>query len=112
VLSVEPDAIDFNRSENRSRFVFVNGFGSRGFGDAALIGYDTKARLATSYGTLPGTADFGTDYVFASTVGGPGSFLAGFAARSVNGVVQDSDAKVFSFDVGNASSLQYTTSKQ
>jgi len=104
---------DFKSSESRTRFVFASGYTlNRAYGDASLVGYDTTARVATTYGALPGTADFGTDFVFASVTGGPDGFMAGFAARSSNGSVQENGAKVFSFDAAAATSLKYATSAQ
>ena len=100
---------DFNSSESRTRFVFANGYGARAFSGASVVGYDTTSRSATSFGTLPGSAEFGTDFVFASAMGGPGSFLTGFVARSSGGSIQAAGAKVFSFDTGTAASLKYTT---
>ena len=100
---------DFNSSESRTRFVFTDGYGTRAFSGASVVGYDTTSRSATRFGTLPGSADFGTDFVFASAMGGPGSFLTGFVARSSGGSIQAVGAKVFSFDTGTAASLKYTT---
>ncbi|MES2099803.1 MAG: hypothetical protein V4569_08295 [Pseudomonadota bacterium] len=108
----EAGSVNFNLSENRTRFVFANGYGSKAFSDATLVGYDTAARTATPLGTLPGSIDFGSDFVFASTMGGPGSFMTGFAARSSGGAVQETGAKVFSFDASTAQSLKYTSSAQ
>jgi hypothetical protein len=101
--------IDFSRSENRSRFLFAEGYGARFFGDATLVAYDSVARSATRVGQLPGTAEFGADYVFANTVAGPTSPAAGFAARSINGVVQASGTRVFTFDPAAANSIRYTS---
>jgi hypothetical protein len=56
---------------------------------------------------LPGSTDFGADAVFASAGGGPEAFGVGFAARSSAGVVQETGAKVFSFDPGVANSLRF-----
>ena len=103
---------NFNASESRTHFVFASGFGSRAFGDALLVGYDTVTKTATRFGALPGTAEFGTDFVYASAGGGPGSFMTGFAARSSNGAVQEIGAKVFSFDASANDSLKYTTASQ
>jgi len=100
---------NFNNSESRTRFVFAQGFGTRAFGDASLVSYDTLNDTARVLGTLPGTADFGGDYVFASAVGGPGSFGAGFATRSNGGNYAELGAKVFSYDLGTANSLKNTT---
>lgn len=108
----EADTAHFNVSESRTRFVFANGYGSKTFSGATLVGYDTGSRTATTLGTLPGSTDFGSDFVFASTMGGPGSFMAGFAARSLGGAVQETGAKVFSFDASAANSLKYTSSAQ
>lgn len=102
-------SLDFSRSENRSRFLFAEGYGARFFGDATLVAYDSTARSATRVGQLPGRAEFGADYVFASTVAGPTSPAAGFASRSINGVVQASGTRVFTFDPAAANSIRYVT---
>ena len=106
-----PDATvqRFDTSESRTRFVFADGYGSRAFGDAALTGYDTATKSTTRFGTLPGSAAFGVDTVYANAIGGPGSLMAGFAARSVDGVIQSTGTQVFSFDFDSANSLQFTT---
>jgi hypothetical protein len=101
--------MDFSRSESRNRFLFVEGYGTRFFGDATLVAYDSVARSATRVGQLPGNAEFGADYVFANTVAGPTSPAAGFAARSINGVVQASGTRVFTFDPAAANSIRYTS---
>lgn len=103
---------NFNASESRSHFLFVSGFGNRGFSDAALVAYDTAARGVTAIGNLPGVVDFGQDVVFANLVAGPGNFMGGFAGRSSAGVIQEVNAKVFSFDLGVANSLKPTTTQQ
>ncbi len=99
----------FDTSESRNRFVFASGYGSRAFGDAALMGFDATSHQVTTFGTLPGNASFGTDTVYANAIGGPGSAMAGFAARSVDGSIQPTGAQVFSFDFGTAGSLKFAT---
>ena len=108
---VEPDAQvqRFDTSESRTRFVFASGYGSRAFGDAALMGFDTTTKQAVTFGTLPGSSTFGTDTVYAGVIGGPTSAMAGFAARSVAGSIEPSGAQVFSFDFATPDSLQFTT---
>ena len=103
---------NFNASESRTRFILANGYGSRAFGDASLVGYDTASKTATVLGTLPGSADFGTDFVFANAMGGPGSFMTGMVARSSGGAIQAAGAKVFSFDATAPGSLQFATTAQ
>jgi hypothetical protein len=111
-LAVEDAAgLSFDRSESRTRFVFVDGFGSRGFGDASLTGYDAQTRKAVVLGKLPGSVDYGSDIVYATVQGGA-SLMTGFAARSSAGVVQDTGAKVFSFSSTGANSLKVATSRQ
>ena len=100
---------NFNSSESRSRFNFVEGYGARFFGDATLVSYDSAARSATRVGLLPGNAEFGIDFVFANVVAGPTAAGAGFASRSINGVVQASGTRVFSFDPASANSLRFTS---
>jgi hypothetical protein len=101
---------NFNASESRTQFLVAGNYGNRAFGDASLIAYDAATRTSTSLGTLPGTAAFGNDVVSAGANGGPGAVGLGFAARSSGGVVQETGAKVFSFDMGVANSLKLTTS--
>jgi len=105
----EATSRDFNTSESRSSFLLASGYGPRGFGDASLVSYDANARSATTLGLLPGSAQFGTDFVFASAVAGPGTQGLVFAARSVNGSVQDAGAKTYRFDIGVANSLAATS---
>ncbi|MEO5690224.1 MAG: hypothetical protein ABIR54_22930 [Burkholderiaceae bacterium] len=100
----------FDTSESRNRFVFASGYGSRAFGDATLMGYDAAAKQVTTFGTLPGNATFGTDTVYANAIGGPGSTMAGFAARTIDGIIQTTGSQVFSFDFDRANSLQFATS--
>jgi hypothetical protein len=109
-----PDAAvqRFDTSESRTRFVFASGYGSRAFGDATLAGYDAATKTLTTYGTLPGAATFGVDTVFAGVTAGPGSSMAGFAARTADGVIDASGTQVFSFDFGTAGSLRLTTATQ
>jgi hypothetical protein len=106
-----PDATvqRFDTSESRTRFVFASGYGSRAFGDATLIGYDTSTKATTTYGALPGTATFGVGTVYANAIGGPGGLMAGFAARTADGVIASSGTAVFSFDFDTANSLKFAT---
>jgi hypothetical protein len=107
----EASTENFNASESRTRFLFAQGFGARAFGDASLVSYDTLSGTANVLGALPGTADYGNDFVFASAVGGPGNFGVGFATRSSNGSYVDQGAKVFSYDLGTAGSMKTTKNK-
>ena len=107
---VEATNRDFNSSESRTGFLFASGYSAtRAFGDASLIGYDTATRTAVTLGALPGSAVFGSDFVFAHAIAGPGSRGLAFAARSNSGSVQETGAKVYSFDVNTANSLVATT---
>jgi len=106
---VEATTRDFNTSESRTTFMLASGYGPRGFGDASLVSYDSTTLTATTLGTLPGGTQFGTDFVFASTVAGPGRQGLAFAARSVNGSVQDAGAQVLRFELGTSGSLAATT---
>ena len=109
---VETATRSFDSSESRTAFLFASGYGARAFGDTTLVSYDASARTARTMGTLPGTATFGTDFVFANAVGGPTSQGLAFAARSSNGSVQDAASQVLSFDLNTANSLVATTSVQ
>lgn len=106
VATAEPTAVDYDKSENRSRFLFVTGYGSRAFGDTALLSYDTAARSALTLGTLPGLADYGQSIVYANVTAGPGSFGGVFVARSTGNQVETSGAKVYSVDSQAAGSLK------
>jgi hypothetical protein len=108
----DASSTDFNSSESRTYFVFADGYGARAFSGASVVGYDTSTKSTTNFGNLPGSADFGTDFVFASSRGGPGSFMTGFVARSLEGVIQPAGAKSFSFDANTSSSLKYVTVTQ
>ena len=109
-LSVlEPSARDFNSSESRTGFLFASGYGARAFGDASLVSYDGTARVARIVGAVPGAAAFGTDFVFATAIGGPTSQGLLFAARSSGGAVQEGGSKVYSFDANAANSLTPTS---
>lgn len=99
----------FDTSESRTRFVFASSYGARAFGDAALMGFDATSRQALTFGTLPGSAAFGTDTVYAGAIGGPTNAMAGYAARSVSGDILPAGAQVFSFDFTAANSLQFAT---
>ncbi|HSV71494.1 MAG TPA: hypothetical protein VLI72_15400 [Methylibium sp.] len=99
----------FNTSESRTRFTYAVNYGERAFGDARLEVYDAATRTATVLGQLPGSAEFGNDFVFASALGGPTDLGAGFAARSVNGNVQATGARLFSYDLSTANSLRFTS---
>ncbi len=109
-LSVaEAGTENFNVSESRTRFIFAQGFGNRAFNGATLVSYDTTTGTARELGPLPGAAEFGTDFSFASAVGGPTNFGVGFATRSSGGIYQASGSKVFSFDLGTANSMRTAT---
>lgn len=101
---------NFNASESRTRFVFAGDYGARTYGDASLLSYDTATSAPPRLlGTLPGTAIYGSDFVFASVIAGPTPLGLGFAARSSNGSILEAGAKVFSYDLDSANSLAYTT---
>ena len=102
-------SVNFNASESRSRFIFASDYGPRAYGDASLMAYDTDSRSSTLLGRLPGTAEYGSDFVYASAIGGPMNSGVGYAARSRNGSVVESGSKVFSFELGIQNSLSYTT---
>lgn len=108
----EAARLNFNASESRSRFMFVEGYGTRYFSDATLVSYDAAQRSAIRVGTLPGSAAFGADYVFANVNVGPVAPGAGFASRSVGGVLQAAGARVFTFDPASANSLRFTSAQR
>jgi hypothetical protein len=101
---------NFNTSESRTRFVFAGNYGARTYGDASLLSYDAATSAPPRLlGTLPGTAIYGNDFVFASVIAGPTPLGLGFAARSSNGSILEAGARVFSYDLDSANSLTYTT---
>lgn len=103
-LSVaDAGAENYHQSENRTRFLLANGFGARAFSNASLVSYDAATGTARTLGTLP---EYGTDFVFATAAGGPGSFGVGFATRSNAGTYVEQGARVFSYDLGAADSLR------
>jgi len=104
--------IRFDRSESRSRFLFAENYGSRFFSDAMLQSYDGSTRQGIEAGALPGQAEFGADAVFANVVAGPLAPAAGFASRSVGGVLQGEGTRIFTFDPARADSLLLTTRRQ
>lgn len=108
----EAERIDFERSENRDRFLFAEGYGARFFGDATLQAFDSRARASVEVGSLPGRAEFGDDAVFANVLAGPQARAAGFASRASGGFVQGEGARVFSFDPTQARSLVTTTRRR
>jgi hypothetical protein len=108
----DAQTLNYNASESRTRFVFVTGYGDRAFSGASLVAYDSVTKAATTLGTLPGSAEYGNDFVFAALGGSTGSFMTGFAARSSGGVVQDSGSKVFSFELAQPGSVRFATIKQ
>lgn len=112
ITQIDASAVDFNASENRSRFLFATGYGNRAFGDAAMRSYDVATRTLVTLGSLPGTTAYGSDVVYANVVSGPSPQAGGFVARSTAGVLQAADAKVFSFDAATANSLQFTSTRQ
>lgn len=108
----EATRVSFNNSESRTRFLFVEGYGARYFGDATLVTYDAAARAAIRVGALPGNAAFGSDFVFANVTVGPVAPGAGFASRSIGGVLQAAGARIFTFDPASANSLRFTTTQR
>lgn len=109
-----PDAgaVNLNKSENRSRFVFASGYGVRAFGDAPLILYDATTKAATTLGLLPGATDFGSTPIYASLTASSADFIAGFATNITSNSLQNAGAKVFSVNLATLSNLKYTTSTQ
>jgi hypothetical protein len=106
VAIADAPTLNLNNSESRTRFLFVTGYGPRGYADSTLLSYDSAARSVLSLGKLPGSTDFGQNVVFASVTVGPGSFGGGFAGRAVGTTVDSAGSKVFSFDTGSAGSLK------
>ncbi len=110
VAVADADSVNFNSSESRSRFVFASSVTpATQFNGATLETFDTASGVARVLGQLPGAADFGTDFGFASAIVGPSTYGAAFAARSVSGVLQATGSKVYSYDLGTANSLTAKT---
>lgn len=102
--------LDFNTSESRTRFIYASGFtASRAFNGATLETYDAASATSRVLGALPTSTDFGSDFGVAAAIGGPSGVGAAFAARSSGGSIQQTGAKVYSFDLGTANSLKATT---
>jgi len=109
-LAIAESAVfNLNASESRTQFLLADNFGARGFGDAAVIAYDSASRTFRNLGALPGRTDYGNDNVFAQLSAGPATQGLGFAARVSGDAVQSAGSKVFSFDLATAGSLRYTS---
>ena len=101
---------NFNGSESRTRFIYASGFtATTAFNGATLETYDAASATSRVLGALPGSADFGSDFGVTSAIGGPGGIGAAFAARSSGGSIQQTGAKVYSFDLATTNSLKATT---
>lgn len=101
---------NFNSSESRTRFIFASGFtAASAFNGATLETYDAASATSRVLGALPASTDFGSDFGVAAAIGGPSGVGAAFAARSSGGSIQQTGAKVYSFDLGTANSLKATT---
>ena len=101
---------NFNASESRTRFIYASGFtAARAFNGATLEAYDTASGTSRVLGALPSSADFGNDFGVATAIGGPSGVGAAFAARSSGGSIQQTGAKVYSFDLGTDNSLKATS---
>lgn len=106
----EANVKNFNQSESRSRFIYASNYSAaRAFNSATLEVYDTDSKTARVLGALPGSSDFGSDFGFASAIAGPSSFGLAFAARSVDGNVEQTRSKVYSYDLDTAGSLKATS---
>ncbi|MDL2338120.1 MAG: hypothetical protein QFE16_09785 [Pseudomonadota bacterium] len=103
-VSYEGDAVNFDSSENHTRFVFASS-NSPNLANAMLIGYDTTTRTATTFGTLPSNADGETD--IGIELPGPSNFVVGLVGKA--SFMQAIDPKLFSFDLDTPNSLKYTT---
>jgi hypothetical protein len=105
LFPAEAEALDYRRSENRTRFVFAEGHtATRAFSGTRIVSYDTLAGSLTRLGTLP---VYGNDFVIASGSAGPGPVGGGFVAHLSGTSYVDPQA--FSFDLGKADSLTITT---
>lgn len=101
---------NFNSSESRTRFIYASGFtATTTFNGATLETYDAASATSGVLGALPGSADFGIDLGFAFAIGGPSGIGGAFAARSHEGSILQTDAKVYSFDLATTNSLKATT---
>ncbi|MDL2336858.1 MAG: hypothetical protein QFE16_03360 [Pseudomonadota bacterium] len=104
---------NFNSSESRNRFIFASGFtAAQTFTGASLETYDAATTTSRVLGALPSSADFGTDPSFALAIGGPSGAGVAFAARSSGGSIQQTGARVYSFDLGTANSLKATSKSE
>ncbi len=107
MLPQAASVLDFNTSENKSRFLFATGFTkAKGYADASLVAYDTATQTRTTLGTLPGPSDFGSDPVFVGLINTTTNQMLGYTARIVAGELQARDSKYISFDVTRQGSLR------
>jgi hypothetical protein len=107
---VDSSVRNFNNSESRTQFIYATNYTStRAFNGATLEVYDTASKSPRVIGALPGSSDYGSDFGFATAIGGPGSLGLAFAARSVDGNVEQTRAKVYSYDLNTANSLKATS---
>ncbi len=79
---------------------------TQGLSGASLLAYDTATRAIRTLGTLPGTSDFGDDFVFAAITPSASDFMAGFAGRVVSGVLKADNIKTLTFDITAQGSLR------
>lgn len=104
---------NFNSSESRTRYILATGFtAASAFNGATLETYDAASATSRVLGALPGSTDFGSDFGVASAIGGPSGVGAAFAARSSGGSIQQTGAKVYSFDLATANSLKATSKSE
>lgn len=107
MLLQPPPHLDFNISENRSRFILASPYSAtQGLSGASLLVYDTDTRAIRTLGSLPGTSNFGDDFVFAAITPSASDFMAGFAGRVVSGVLKADSIKTFTFDITAQGSLR------
>ncbi len=107
LLFQPPSSLNFNISENRTRFLFTAGFTpSQGVADAPLLAYDTDNHAITTLGMLPGANTFGQATVFANVTSSTNNFMAGFAGRIQAGVLQPDTLMIFTFDINSQGSLR------
>jgi len=104
--------IDLDNSESRSQFVFATGYGALEYGNANLISYDAATQVVTTLGTIPSSAAFGANQVYASIIGSSSGFMAGFADGISSGSLLNTGASLYSVNVGVPGSMTFTTSSK
>jgi hypothetical protein len=102
--------VNLNSSENRTRFIYANGYTtSKAFGNSTIEIFDAASQATTALGVIPG---FGTAPVFANVTSSSGDFIGGVSVPISAGLLYEPYANVFSLDMAVPNSITATTTKQ